>query len=75
MKVLKLMSPCCVSVVKRSKELLHIDTPEWSADSASGDRGENLPPCPKLPKEQYTESDCRFHAVCMLMLIPMPTQP
>ena len=31
MKVLKLVSPCCVSVVKRSKELLHIDTPEWSA--------------------------------------------
>ena len=26
MKVLKLMSTCCVSVVKRSKDLLHIDT-------------------------------------------------
>ena len=31
MKVLKLVSPCCVSVVKRSKELLHIDTPEPEA--------------------------------------------
>ena len=30
MKVLKFMSPCSVSVVKRSKELLHIDTPERS---------------------------------------------
>ena len=28
MKLLKLVSPCCVSVMKRSKELLHIDTPD-----------------------------------------------